>query len=46
MSRDNVTRAPIFRANLKPDYIINNKEIRGGRGRRKGSINALRYLCL
>lgn len=36
MSRDNVIRAPIFRANLKPDYIINNKEIRGGEGEKEG----------
>lgn len=35
MSRDNVTRAPIFRANLKPDYIINNKEIRGEEGEKE-----------
>lgn len=35
MSRDNVTCAPIFRANLKPDYIINNKEIRGGEGEKE-----------
>lgn len=42
MSRDNVTRAPIFRANLKPDYIINNKEIRGGGG--EGRVLLTRYV--